>query len=298
VRFIDQDPQTGRTGLFGLDITRPESEPYFITDRLGFYSPDGRLLAYPDRATGLAVIEDLETGETWSLDLQESPPSFTPDGQKLFWVETNRDLPFEQRVSTLWLADLQGKDRRRLITLRRGYPLAWLDNNTLLISAAEETPAANSSFEKTILARLSLEDGSLTELFRVERPRGISLNRARTDLVYYSTLTENGEGNGVWRVDLTEEIPTPQRLPFLGSYHWQNNQTLIYIPFAHEAESHFFYSYNLLTGETRQLTSADQPLITVTNNDWAVSPDGTKIVLMASKNKKLAGLWLVELKES
>ncbi|MFQ5576067.1 MAG: TolB family protein [Anaerolineae bacterium] len=294
VRFIDRNPNGGPAGVWGIDITQPNPEPYFITAKLGVTSPDGRLLAYPERQTGLAVIERLDTGETWRVDLAQSPPSFTPDSSALFWTETDRDLPFEQRVATFWLSGLKGENRRPLITLSRGSPLAWLGDDTLLVATFEDADTPTGAGD-TILARLSLENGALTELLRTERPRGIALNRAGTGMVYYAILSQNSAGNGVWHVDLTQQPLTPRRLPFLGSYQWQTNNTLIYIPFEADASRHVFYGYNLNTGQTVQLTSVAQAELTVANNDWRVSPDGRKIVLLASRNRQLDGLWLVEL---
>jgi hypothetical protein len=296
IRFIDQDPETGQTGLWRIDVSHNPPTRTFVTERLGVTSPDGRYFAYPDRSTGLAIIEDTQTGESWSLDLNESPVNFTPEGERILWLEIDRDIPFETRVPIYWLANVDGSDRRRVITLPRSSTQAWLDKDTLLISQFEdENNRSRFGIQMATLSKLSLIDGAVTELFQAERPRGISLNPSRTALVYYTALAEDSANNGVWYVDLTANPLTPARLPFIGSYQWQDDETLIYVPFDPEAESHFFYSFDLASGQSRQLTGPGQPPLKIANNDWSISPDGRKIVLLASRGMELDGLWLVEL---
>lgn len=296
VRFIDRDPITGQTGVFGVSITEPAAGPQLINARLGLYSPDGRYLAYPDRINGLAVFEDLITGEVWSLDLAESSPIFTPDSQQIMWIESDRDTPFEFRRNTYWIADVRGENRRQLAVIRGGGFDGWLDEEHFLLETTDERdPDRDPEVIKRIYWQMSIVDGTMTELFRVERARGTTFNPSKTRLVYYTILAKDPSKNGVWLMDLTQPELIPQALPFLGSYQWQDDEHLIYIPFDPEAESHQFYRYNVNTGETTLLNNPEQPEIVVANNDWAVSPDGQKIVLLASKPPALDGLWLLNL---
>lgn len=298
IRFIDRDPETGQTGVWAIDVSRDVERPAptFVTDRLGITSPTGRYFAYPDRSTGLAVIEEVETGDSWTLDLNENAPNFTPDGERLLWVDVDPDVPFEERTLDLRLADVRGENAQRIQVGRRGSVVAWLDEETLLLSLFEnEAGDSRFAIEQTTLARYSLADGSITELLQIPRPRGLDLNPSGTALVYYSAFNEDPADNGVWYVDLTAPDPAPRALPILGSYQWRDDRTLVYVPFDPEAESHFFYSFDVVSGETRQLTSEAQPRLKIANGDWSLSPDGSRIVLVASKPPELDGIWLVEL---
>lgn len=295
IRFIDKDPQTDEVGIWGIDIQAAEPERVFITEKLGYTSPDGRYLAYPDRSTGLAVIEDTETGEKWSLDLDESSANFTPDSTRILWTESDPDLPFERRTSTYWIANVDGSERRRIASINRASTLAWLDDQTLLISTfINDGTTSPLSIQTAIVGTLSLVDGQVTDLFTVPRPRGVSLNPSKTGMVYFVALASDPAENGVWYLDLTGPPYSPRKLPFVGSYQWQNDTTLIYIPFDIEAEAHQFYSYDISTGQTADLTVALESFI-VANNDWTISPDGKNISWLAAKGNGLDGIWLMTL---
>lgn len=296
IRFIDKDPQTGQAGLFALDLSGNKAERRFVTNRLGFASDDERYLAYPDGDTGLAIIEDATTGRSWSVDVGGSRVNFTPDNAHIWWVQTDDSLPFESQRPALWLADLNGDNRRQLTPPARISVAGWLDDQTLLVTRyTNDGSLSTLSTDQVILGKLSTVNGAITDLLSLDRPRGISLNQARTALIYFTTLSKKPENNGLWLVDLKQKSPAPVKLPFVGAYAWQNDQWIIYVPFDYTAANHFFYRYNIRTGQTEPLTGPDQPLLTIANNDWAVSPDGSKIVLLASKNLALDGLWLVEL---
>ena len=112
--------------------------------------------------------------------------------------------------------------------------------------------------------------------------------------VYYVTFELEAEDNGVWLLDL-EQLPLrPQKLPYFGTYRWRDNQNLIYIPFDPTATEHNFHEYNLVTQETRPLFPAGTDLM-IANNEWQVSPDGTKIMVLAANGSNLDGLWLLNI---
>jgi hypothetical protein len=103
--------------------------------------------------------------------------------------------------------------------------------------------------------------------------------------------------NGIWLLDLEAPKLKPQRLPFFGAYRWRDNQRLIYIPFEPETEGHVFYEYDIVSGQTRQLFPEEGRTLslTIANNDWQVSPDGSKIAMVAAKGTELDGIWVVEI---
>lgn len=301
IRFIDQHPQTGQTGLWAINIDDIDGSdgnisPKLIEERMGVFSPNLRYFAYPDPTTGLAVIEDQETGEAWSLNLNGSPVNFSPESDRIVWIEIDRNQPFETRTPEFWIADVNGDNAKRVASLPRTSALSWSDRNTLLIAKLENR-AADSQFaiRDVTVAHLSLLDGSIYPLFRVERPREVSMNEAKTAIVFFTALAENPVNNGIWYADITTPHVIPEKLPILGAYKWRDNQTLIYIPFNPQATHHVFHTYNVITGEDRQITDSSQMLATIANNDWTISPDGNRIVFLATNGETLDGLWLVDL---
>jgi hypothetical protein len=180
--------------------------------------------------------------------------------------------------------------------LPRSSTLDWLDKDTLLISIFDSDEGGSRFATRwATLAKFSLLDGSVTPLFRFERPRSVTLNPSKTALVYFTALADDPAQNGIWYVDLIGPDFDLKKLPFVGSYRWLDDTTLIYIPFDTDATSHYFYTYDLTTDQIGQLTGPGMPQLTIANNDWSLSPDRKKIVLLAADGMALDGLWLIDL---
>ena len=93
MRFLDQPEPGAQLGIWGVDITEIGSAPQLVTERLGIFSPDGTLVAYPGRTEGMTMIERLADGETWEIDTQGRSPNFTPDSQHVTWTCLRRGCP-------------------------------------------------------------------------------------------------------------------------------------------------------------------------------------------------------------
>jgi hypothetical protein len=291
VRFVDQPGPDQPLGVWGVDVTQPKAGPRLVSERLGIYSPDGSLLAYPDRDKGLAIIERLADGQRWEIDTQEHRVSFTPDSQGLIWTAYDEDEPGDTREETMWLADVDGGNARTVFDERRTDFIGWLSNDQLLMSRGF---AGTSDAE---LFTLSLKDGAQTTLMEGPGRRGLALSPDQRYLVYYVSFEPDAGLNGVWLVDLETPTRPPQKLPFFGTYRWRDNQRLIYVPFDPNNTSHDFYQYDVRTGQTRPLFPEGTNL-TIANNDWDVSPDGRKIALVAAKGTQLDGIWVIDIDQA
>ncbi|MDX1520920.1 MAG: hypothetical protein R3264_04795 [Anaerolineae bacterium] len=290
VRFIDRPSATESVGVWGIDITRLGSRPRFVTGRLGTYSQDRSLVAYPDRERGLAIIERLADGQTWEVDTAGSRPSFTPNN-RLIWTVFDDDVPWRADSAEVWLADADGSNQERLITLERGSPTAWYSDDELLVSSRiEET-------DEILLSIVSLSDGSIRKFATLPDVRSAVFSPDRRYLIFMRRFEEDQAENGLWLMDFQDRSPEPKPLPFFGAYRWRDSRHLIYIPFDLQAEAHIFYEYDVETAQSRRLTP-DHPLagaIKIANNEWRISPDGTKIALVATRNTELNGIWVVEI---
>ncbi len=291
LRFIDRPGATMPAGLWGIDVTEAPPAVNLVTGWLGLYSPDERLVAYPDSASGTTIIERLADGRRWEIDTQGERPSFSPDSRRLLWIISDEDAPPDNRLATVWLADVDGGNVRQILSERRVNVAGWLSNDTLLLTRR----VAGSSAE-TLLA-LSLEDGRQTELITLPRPRGLARSLDGRYLVYYVTFEVDAAKNGTWLLDLAAETIEPQKLPFFGSYRWRDNERLVYVPFDPAATEHNFFEYNVRTGQSRPLFP-DGTGLTIANNDWRISPDGRRLALVAANDFELNGIWVLDLDNS
>jgi murein DD-endopeptidase MepM/ murein hydrolase activator NlpD/Tol biopolymer transport system component len=288
VRFIDQPAPDASLGVWGVDVTQPGQAPELVTERLGFYSPDGSLIAYPDRSKGVAIIERLADGQKWQIETQERSLSFTPDSQGVIWTTYDQDAPRDSREETIWLADVDGSNVRAVFSARRTDPIAWLTDNELLMIRRR---AGTSDIQ---LFKLSLESGRQSRLVSGARMRGLAFSPDKRHLVYYVTFEQKAGKNGTWLLDLQNPQQPAEKLPFFGTYRWRDNQRLIYVPLDLEATSHDFYEYDILTKETKPLFPNGTDL-TIANNDWRVSPDGRQIALVAAQGTELDGVWVLDI---
>jgi Tol biopolymer transport system component len=298
VRFIDQPSPTEPLGVWGVNVDQVGAMPHLVTQRLGVYNADRTLIVYPDQR--LAVVERLADGQRWSIDTQGNSVSFTPGGQ-LMWTASDSDIPGRSRLTEVWLADFDGSNRRRLATLQRGSPVTWLSPNQLLVSSRV------AQTEDQLLSTLSFKDGTLTKLIQLPNASDMTLSPDKRYLVYLSRFNTNPIKNGFWLLDLQAPVLIPQKLPFFGAYRWRDGGHLVYVSFDPDATGHAFLEYEVGSGQTRQLSPfGDVPVpngqqdasLSITNNDWQISPDGRKIALATAKGVRLEGIWIIDLDPS
>jgi murein DD-endopeptidase MepM/ murein hydrolase activator NlpD len=288
VRFIDQPGPGSALGIWGVDVSQALPDPELETRDLRYYSPDEQLVAYPNVIRETTIIERLVDGQTWEIDTQGSRPSFSPDSQQIMWTVFDEDAPRDTRLEAFWLSDVDGSNARTVLSARRTDVVDWLSDDTLLL-----TRRVPGSSDETLLT-LSLVNGRQTELVTLPEPRGMALSPDNRYLVYYVTFESNITENGLWLLDLADEAPVPQKLPFFGTYRWADSERLIYVPFDPVATEHNFFEHNVTTGENRLLFPQGTNL-TIANNDWRVSPDGTKIALVEADGESLNGIWVLDI---
>lgn len=289
VRFIDQPALDQPLGIWGVNVNQFGATPHFVTALLGTYSLDGQLLAYPDRKKGVAVVERLEDGQRWEFNTGANGLFFTPNSQEVLWMQTSSDTPWESGENIIWLADVDGSNARQVATLQQAEPMDWLaDDELLVVSQKNDAP------DRMLLFRLSLQDGAQTPLTEVFRMQDLLLSPDKHYLVY-SSFNPNIDENGIWLVDLENPPQSAQKLPFFGTYRWRDNQHLVFVPFEPMATQHTFYEYDIITGQARLLFYGNTQLL-IANNDWQVSPDGSKIALVAASGVQLNGIWILEIR--
>jgi Tol biopolymer transport system component len=108
--FLDKPAPDAPSGLYAIHPDRPGMTPEFFSDKPGYYSQDMSLLVYPEN--GLAVVENLFTGDRWEVNTNGNAPAFSPDGARMVWSVGGGGGPNNARRSDLYVANVDGSEAR------------------------------------------------------------------------------------------------------------------------------------------------------------------------------------------
>jgi len=293
VRFIDKPADDTPAGIWSVPLENPLTEPVLLTERIELSTAGPEYLVETNGNT--TVIERLADGERWTVPAQGRTVRISPDRTRIAWSITNSDLPPENQVASIWVANLDGSAAEQVATLPRGGVSGWIADNTLLVSGRESLQAREQA-----LSALSLADGSVTELARAERLRGQVLSPSGQWIVYYITFDDDRAQNGLWLVRTDGSQRTRLDSALFGAYQWRGcpglcgleDDRLIMVPFDPKATFHRLVELNPVTGETRPLTDPALAPIKIANGDWRVSPDGRYVAFVESNDRNI---WAIEL---
>lgn len=281
VWFIDRPSETQPSGVWGIDAAGG-GEPQFITDKLGLYSLDRTLVAYPESRQ--TIIERVSTGERWVVPSEGRAISFSPDGTKIAWQVAPGTGNFDQRLTEVWMANLDGTQAQRVAQLVGGGFSGWFpDGARLLVSGRAED---NEAF----LAALTLTNGSLTTIARGPRLRGGALSPEGAWVAFQIQFSGDATRDGIW-VARTDGSET-RRLDLFGGYRWRSRDRLLMIPLELGAGGQRFVEVDVTTGEARMLTDPALTSIHIEGGDWALSPDGERVVFVSAEDHNL---WMMDL---
>jgi hypothetical protein len=293
VLFIDKPALDAPVGIWGVDVTRPDPTPELVTERIAFYTADMAFLVELSQDT--TVIERLADpltgtgGERWTVPAEGRSISISPGRKRIAWRVSDDDLPFERRMTQVWVANLDGTDARQVATLPRGSFGGWISDDVLLLSGRESLES-----REHILYTFSLTGGHQTELVRSERLRGGLLSPDGAWLAYYLALDEDPAQNGLWLVRTDGSARRQLDHDLFGAYQWRDADRLLVIPFRPEAVSHELWELDVNTEETRRLTDPDVIPFKIANGDWTVSPDGRQVAFVESRDRNIWLLTLVD----
>lgn len=295
--FIDRPNESSPSGVWGVNVSG--GEPQFVADRVGVYSPDQSLVAYPEG--GQTYVERLALprggasrsgveggGERWRIvNAAGRAVSFSPDSRSILWQAASSSENFDRRMVEVWIANLDGSESRVVARLIGGGVSGWFpDGQRLLVSGRE------SLSDDPYLAALNLADGSLTVVARGPRLRGGTLSPEGGWIAYQITFSGDPAQDGLWvaRTDGSEA----RRLEVFGAYRWRSEGKLLLIPLDANAGAagHRLLEVDAASGAARALTDPAVTPFRVAGGDWSVSPDGRRVVFVSAGDHNL---WVIDL---
>jgi len=287
VLFIDKPSAEAPVGIYGVSLTGPVGDPRLINETIGFRSPDRTIVATIEG--DLVRLTNETSGESWTVDTGANWPRFSPDGQRLSWVATDTEGPYDQRQSDVYVADLDGGNQRLLFSTFGGRSADWFPDSERLLLIGRDAPWE----EEAILFTYHVDTGQRVNLFSHKQIRGGDLSPNGTWVAYFLTFAEEPADNGLWLINIAAGTRRKIEVPDFGGYRWRSDDSLLFIPFRASAEvSMQLWTIDAPTGQVTPLTTPATLSFSISNGDWDVSPDGQHIVFVNSVDQNI---WLITL---
>jgi Tol biopolymer transport system component len=290
VLFIDRPTTDAPAGLWGVDLLG--GVPQFAGDRLGIFSNDQQLRAFPE--AGQTMVERLSDGQRWVIPSGGRAISFSTDGQQVAWTTGQGTAGSNSVPRQIWVSQVDGSQARPVHTAPGGSFAGWFPDGRLLISGRLDTPETGQAlWALTLLPADGASAPILTELARGERLRGTSISPDGQWLAYLVTLSADPEENGIWLVNtLSGER---RRLEFFGAYRWRDGNRLLVVPLDLGQPAHRLWQVDVESGAATPLTDAAITPFKIANGDWSVSPDGRLVAFVSASDNNI---WLLTLPEN
>ncbi len=294
VRFIDRLPDDPRVGIWGVALAEPGSVA-FVTERVEASLSDGDYLV--ETTANTTTIERLSDGARWTVPARGERVGISPGQTRIAWIDGNDSVSPDQQVNTVWVANLDGSEARKLVTLRRGGLSGWISDDALLVSGRESATATDQ-----VLWAAPLNASPPVELARAERLRSSQVSPSGAWVAYYVTFDADPARNGLWiaRTDGSNRRQIPQEL--FGSYQWRGcpgvcdpaEAALLIVPLQPGAAYHELWQVRAAGGEPQRLTDLAVTPFKIANGDWRVSPDGRYVAYVESEDRNIWALPLPE----
>ncbi|MEJ2013464.1 MAG: hypothetical protein P8X64_14730 [Anaerolineales bacterium] len=282
ILFFDAPDGGDTRGLY--TIPRSGGPATRLTDRIGSFSSDWTLVAYPESER--VYIERWQDGERWTVPSSGRAVHFSPSSQSIAWQIGSSSIQNpDVRVRSIWVSGLKGEDARELVTVHGGELIGWAEDEQALIVTGRLTPTGPAG-----IWRINIEDGAGRLLFEADRLRDALLSNDGMMLAFIIAFEQNPERNGVWI--LRTDDGSARRLEFFGSYRWRSSDQLLLVPLDLDASSPYLLQYDSGRDLWWTLTTPQETVLPIANNDWRISPNGRWLVYQSFLDRNL---YLLEL---
>lgn len=256
---------------------------------------DGKI-SYPENATPLSLSPDgsyslqwtpertiitrSSDGAQFSLATSSTWPRFSPGSKRLLWQRFPGDvvpgnLPPQTEV---WIANVDGSGRT-LIGTQPGGSVQWLDDDRILLTRRE------GQTDMFTLSIYTISSHVTQPLLTAKNLRGVSVAPGGQYIMYYLSFQNNPEDSAMYLLEM-KATARPVKLPFFGSWRWRDSRSVVYIPYAPFAPMSFVL-YDVVSGQERLLTDPARQKFSILNDDWSISPDGSRILFWEARDRAL-----------
>jgi hypothetical protein len=111
-------------------------------------------------------------------------------------------------------------------------------------------------------------------------------------LAYMVAFSGDPANDGLWVV--ATDGSGARKLDLFGAYRWRAEGRLVLIPLEAGAAGQRLVEVDAQTGALRELTGPALTPLHIAGGDWALSPDGSRVVFVSASDRNL---WLVDLPE-
>lgn len=281
VLYVDSLGEQG-PGLYG--VPAEGGPPAFLTSRVGSYSLDLSLVAYPE--DGLVYVERWAIGDRWLVPSQGREVYLSHENEWIAWEYGSTSIQNQDlKQRTIWIANLKGEGSRELVTIHGGRFLGWISHGQAVIVSGRLSPLSPAG-----VWRVDRETGAAQLLFSTEKPRDVLISPGGEWLALTVAFQTDRSKNGLWV--LKTDGTALSRLPVYGSYRWRSEGELLLIPYDFEASGPYLWQIEIASNQIWALTDPRETVLSIANNDWQPSPDGEKVVFYSSQDRNL---WVLEL---
>ena len=280
VWYVDKPDVSQPAGLWAVPVLG--GPPAFVTDRLGIFSPDGTLVAYPQ--AGDTYIERWATGERWRVPAAGRAVAFSPDGTQIAWQTASSSINFDRRRVDLWVAAVDGSDARLVISLVGGGLAGWFPDGRLLATGSLKLN------DPALILAVTPATGDAVEIAPAAHVRGLLLSPAGGWLAYQVSFSGDAAQDGLWLRPLAGG--EPKRAPVFGAYRWRAEGRLLVVPLEAVGGSQRLVEVDAATGAAANLTDPRVTAFRIAAGDWDLAPDGRRLVFVNAADHNV---WLLEL---
>jgi hypothetical protein len=243
------------------------------------------MFAYPQ--AGQTFIERVADSQRWTVPAGGRAINFSPNGTRISWQVSSSTINFDRRAVEIWVANVDGSDARQVATISGGGLGDWLpDGRRVLISGRD------SGDRVSFIATLDVDDGTQTTLIEAPNLRGAQVSPAGGWLIYQIAFSGDTAQDGLWVLPVAGGPAV--KLPVFGAYRWRSDDTLVVLPLEPDAPAMRLVEVSAVSGAVRPLTDSTITPLHIAGGDWALSPDGRRMVYVAADDHNL---WLLELND-